>query len=634
MRSATAFTIFLFWRWADFCGAPPVGAPLFTDVTLSTIGQVTHTGAALPGIRIGTGAAWFDYDRDGDLDLYMTNRIGGNHLWRNDGRGTFVDIAAALNVADADHDGSGVSVADFDNDGDLDLYLANGDNDVFFKNQLVETGTAGFIDVTAAAFPGIPTPQRGTSAAWGDYDKDGFLDLYVTNHQEIQGTGAGSQDRLFHNNGDGTFSDVSYLLLGGDANGDGFDDNIGGYAFIASWTDHDNDGDLDILLINDCPFGPVGTKLFRNDGGSNPLAWNFTEVSASVGADACRNGMGIAVGDYDRDGWPDYFYTNIKSPLLLHNNGGTFADLTAAAGLLEDFVPGTGKKRVTWGTIFFDYDLDGFLDLCVAAGTLSASSATDPQPNLLYHNDGNGISFTNISAGSGFDEPGRGRTVVMGDYDGDGDPDPFLVDYGEKALLFRNDYANTTGHHWLILDLEGAGPPLSNRDGIGAKIKLTTPDGAVQYWETHSGTSLGGGSDLAAYFGLANNTLVSQVEITWPSGTIQSVSQLAADQRLTIVETVSAPPLVTVTSPNGRETWTRGTTHLITWTDNFAGNVVIRLFNGSQVAVIIAASTPSDGSFDWTIPTSLAAGKNYKVEVSSLDDPGVKDQSDRTFRCK
>jgi FG-GAP-like repeat len=123
--------------------------------------------------------------------------------------------------------------------------------------------------------------------------------------------------------------------------------------------------------------------------------------------------------------------------------------------------------------------LDGFLDLCVAAGTLTASSTSDPQPNLLYHNDGNGTSCTDVSASSGFDEPGRRRTVVMGDYDKDGDPDLFLVNYGEQVHLYRNDYANTTGHHWLILDLQGAGPPLSNRDGIGAKIKLTTPDGAV-----------------------------------------------------------------------------------------------------------------------------------------------------------
>ena len=627
MRSAAAYVSILLLGWTCLPGETSQAQTLFTDVTVSTLGNVTHTVSALPDLRIGTGAAWFDYDRDGDLDLYMTNRVGANHLWRNDGNGVFVDVAAAVGAADASHDGSGVAVADYDNDGDLDIYLANSDGDVLLKNQLTETGTATFIDVTATAFPGITTPQRGTSAAWGDYDKDGFLDLYVTNHQEIEGTGAGSQDRLFHNNGDGTFTDVSYLLGG--------DDNLGGYGFVATWTDYDNDGDLDILLINDCPFGPVGTKLFRNDGGSDPLAWTFTEVSASVGAADCRNGMGIAVGDYDRDGWMDYFYTNIGSPLLLHNNGGTFTDVTAAAGLDDGVVPATGNDRVTWGAIFFDYDLDGFLDLAVAAGSLkrSGTAGTDPQPNLLYHNDGNGISFTDVSANSGIDETGRGRTLIMGDYDGDGAPDLFLVDYGENVHLYRNDYANTTGHHWLILDLQGAGPPLSNRDGIGAKIKLTTPDGAVQYCETRSGTSLGGGSDIAAYFGLNNNTLVSQVQVTWPSGIVQIVTGLAADQRMTIVE-APAPPEITVTSPNGRETWIKGTAYTVTWTDNISGNVKIRLLKGSTTAAIIAASTPSDGSFDWTVPTSLAEGSNYKVEVLSLDDPTIRDQSDRSFRIR
>jgi len=627
MRSAAAYVSILLLGWTCLPGETSQAQTLFTDVTVSTLGNVTHTVSALPDLRIGTGAAWFDYDRDGDLDLYMTNRVGANHLWRNDGNGVFVDVAAAVGAADASHDGSGVAVADYDNDGDLDIYLANSDGDVLLKNQLTETGTATFIDVTATAFPGITTPQRGTSAAWGDYDKDGFLDLYVTNHQEIEGTGAGSQDRLFHNNGDGTFTDVSYLLGG--------DDNLGGYGFVATWTDYDNDGDLDILLINDCPFGPVGTKLFRNDGGSDPLAWTFTEVSASVGAADCRNGMGIAVGDYDRDGWMDYFYTNIGSPLLLHNNGGTFTDVTAAAGLDDGVVPATGNDRVTWGAIFFDYDLDGFLDLAVAAGSLkrSGTAGTDPQPNLLYHNDGNGISFTDVSANSGIDETGRGRTLIMGDYDGDGAPDLFLVDYGENVHLYRNDYANTTGHHWLILDLQGAGPPLSNRDGIGAKIKLTTPDGAVQYCETRSGTSLGGGSDIAAYFGLNNNTLVSQVQVTWPSGIVQIVTGLAADQRMTIVE-APAPPEITVTSPNGRETWIKGTAYTVTWTDNISGNVKIRLLKGSTTAAIIAASTPSDGSFDWTVPTTLADGSNYKVEVLSLDDPTIRDQSDRSFRIR
>jgi ASPIC/UnbV protein/Ser-Thr-rich glycosyl-phosphatidyl-inositol-anchored membrane family protein len=182
--------------------------------------------------------------------------------------------------------------------------------------------------------------------------------------------------------------------------------------------------------------------------------------------------------------------------------------------------------------------------------------------------------------------------------------------------------------------LQGVGPPLSNRDGIGAKIKVTTPDGIVQYWETRSGDSLGGGSGLrAGYFGLNDNTLVSQVQVTWPSGIVQIATGLGADQRMTIAEP-SAPPNITVTGPNGGETWIKGNTYTLTWTDNISGNVKIRLLNGSATAAIIAASTPSDGSFDWTIPPSLASGRNYKVEVLGLDDPTIRDQSDRSFRIR
>ena len=141
----------------------------------------------------------------------------------------------------------------------------------------------------------------------------------------------------------------------------------------------------------------------------------------------------------------------------------------------------------------------------------------------------------------------------------------------------------------------------------------------------------GGGDDLAAYFGLNNSTFVSKVEITWPSGTVQTLTNLAVNQRLTIVEQASAPPKITVTSPNGKESWVKGSMHTITWTDNISSNVKIRLFNGSTVAAVIAASTPSDGSFDWTVPATLASGSNYKVEVSSLDERTLKDQSDRTF---
>ncbi|CAN5531571.1 hypothetical protein BH20VER3_BH20VER3_02940 [soil metagenome] len=170
---------------------------------------------------------------------------------------------------------------------------------------------------------------------------------------------------------------------------------------------------------------------------------------------------------------------------------------------------------------------------------------------------------------------------------------------------------------------------------------MTTPDGVRQYWETRSGDSLGGGSDLAAYFGVNRNTLISEIEVTWPSGTLQTVRDVSVDQRMTLVEKGSSSPTptptplptpqITVTSPNGRETWSKGNTYTVTWTDDISGNVMIRLLSGRRVVATIAASTPSDGSFDWTVPTSLADGNKYRVEVSSLDDGNITDQSDRRF---
>ena len=528
--------------------------PSFTAVASETGLQFNHDGQTSldnGDMGIGTGAAWFDCEGDGDLDLYVTMRNGANRLFQNDGAGNFVNIASG-DSRDSAHDGAGVSVADFDNDGDKDLYLANSDADVLLRND----GNCGFTDVTASAFPAEPTPfleARGTSASWGDYDNDGNLDLYVANHLNMNATGpddyaADSQDRLFHNNGDGTFTDVSDLIRGVD-DADGNDD-LDGYGFIAGWTDFDNDGDLDIFLMNDCPFGPKGNKLWRNDGGAGPLVWNFTEVSAAAGADQCQNAMGIGWGDPDRDGLSDYFFSNVGSATFLDNNGdGTFTDATVAAGLFEDTVPGSDPAvdRKTWGSVFFDLDLDGYQDLAVAAGVISDLSSTEPQPNMLYRNNGNS-TFTNISDGSGFESPRRTRTVVMGDYDADGAPDLFMVNFGEAVSLVRNEYGGRTSNHWLIVDVEGAGPLAggSNKDGVGAKVKVTTPDGVEQHYEVRSGSSLGGGDDVAAYFGLGLNT-TADVEITWPSGVVQTLTGVTADQRLNVVEDV--PDLVVRVTP-------------------------------------------------------------------------------------
>ncbi len=548
----------VFWIGVGICiGAGWTGRveaqPYLFDRVTSTsgIGNLIHGGIGNADLRIGTGAVWFDYDNDGDLDLFMTQRNGPNLLFENDGTGSFTDVAALRGVTFDTHDAAGAAAADYDNDGDLDLYLANSDGDLLLRNELVETGSPDFSDVTATAFPGETLPlldARGASVSWGDYDNDGYLDFYVAHHLYVGADRfdytADSQDRLFHNNGDGTFTDVSYLIAGvDDANGN---NDLDGYGFIAGWTDYDGDGDIDIFLMNDCPYGPKGNKLWRNDGGTDPFAWNFTEMAESVGLTdeaTCVNAMGLALGDYNRDGLWDYFYTDIGTATLIRNDGDTgsgttFTDVTMVAGVFEDVVPGTDppQNRVTWGAVFLDYDLDGFQDLAVAAGTLGHNSNANPQPNLLYHNNGDG-TFAKVETDAWEEDTRRGRTIVRGDYDGDGDPDLFLVNYDQGVELLRNNNAN--GNNWLILDLEGAGPAAggSNKNGIGAKVQVTTPDAVTQHEEVRSGSSLGGGDDLAAYFGLGMNT-TADIEVTWPSGITQTLVDVPAGQRLRIKEAV------------------------------------------------------------------------------------------------
>ncbi|MFK7847686.1 MAG: VCBS repeat-containing protein, partial [Rhodothermales bacterium] len=498
----------------------------FTDVASSVGINVTHDGASVADMGLGAGAAWFDYDNDGDLDLYMTMRTGANFLFQNNA-GSFTDVAAAAGVADASNDGAGVAAADYNNDGCIDLYLANSIIDVLFENNCDGT----FTDIYAGSGLETSGERRGTSASWGDYDNDGFVDLYVAHHYPLDGTNvpddkSKGQDYLYHNNGDGTFTDVTDDMLGDDREK---------ASFMGSWTDYDNDGDLDIYMIADCPFdAQAPMRLWRNDGGTDGVTdWTFTDVAGSANANWCQNGMGLAVGDYDRDGFQDYFYTdngNLSGAggleragtLLLNNNGSTFSDATDAAGV--------SSNNFSWGANFFDYDLDGWEDLFMAAGSLNDFSSVESK---LWHSDGNGISFTDVSVAQGVNDTGRGRSGVYADYDQDGDPDLFLVNYGGQARLFRND--NSNSNNWLIVDLEGV---TSNHDGIGAKVELTSGSG-TQTHEIHSGSSLGGGDDVAAYFGLGTDASISNLTITWPSGTVQTVNGVGINQRILVVESTT-----------------------------------------------------------------------------------------------
>ncbi len=538
------------WIGLVLCTLQGMGQPLFVDVAEKEGISFTHVSPDIKDdLLFGTGAAWVDCDNDGDLDLYISQRNGSNKLYRNNRIGTgtpnFTDITYG-DAMDIDHDGAGVTVADYDNDGDKDLYLSNGDNDVLLQNQ----GGCSYTDVTAEAFPEFPgfMPSRGTTASWGDLNNDGWLDLYVVNHEARYRRGFSLQDFLLINNGNGTFRNESLALVG-DFDEDGIAD-LEGAGFVAALTDLDNDDDLDIFVINECPYWPEDNKIWRNDGNLS-----FTEISDQVGPfiggmmlpgsstpkPDCQTAMGMAVGDPNRDGFMDYFYSNwnnsTETAIFLQNTGEQLLDKTQETGLKDSRVPESSAYRITWGASFLDLDNDMLLDLAVAAGEyLDNTGIFAVQPNLLYHNTGieNGLpNYTRLDdAESGIGDPYKARTIIKGDYDLDGDVDLLVINYEGQALLYNNQ--STTDNHWIELEMVGDAT-MSNLDGIGAKVRVTTPDGTVQYEEIRSGSSLGGGEDAAAHFGLGAYDQV-EVYVKWPSGVETNTGLIDADRRIKIYE--------------------------------------------------------------------------------------------------
>ncbi|NIU17476.1 MAG: hypothetical protein GWN61_26440, partial [candidate division Zixibacteria bacterium] len=304
--------------------------PVFQDVSGAAGISATHTTELMI-----IGQAWGDVNQDGWPDLFVTDDEGPNTLYLNDGDSTFSVSPNNAQVAMPGMVGSGAVFGDYNNDDWPDLYVLNvGPNMLFMNN-----GGNGFVDVTSPA--GVGDGNRGQTGAWGDYDKDGFLDLYVVNYN-CTACPNGNRDTLYHNNGDGTFSDVTGALI---------DQVIRKPGFTGSFLDYDNDGDLDIYVVNDFRTGNV---LWRNDGpGCN--YWCFTDVSLSSGADTRVDGMGLAIGDYDIDGDLDLYFSHNGPAVLLQNQTSqgspTFVDGSAAAGV--------NFAAIGWGTVFFDFDNDG-----------------------------------------------------------------------------------------------------------------------------------------------------------------------------------------------------------------------------------------------------------------------------------
>jgi hypothetical protein len=495
------------------------------------------------------GLALFDYDGDGDVDIYFLNGapLGGtqvdppprNALYRNDGGWKFTDVTQQAGVGDIGY-GLGVCVGDYDNDGDPDIYLNNCGPNVLYRNN----GDGTFTDVTRAA--GVQNGDLvGAGACFLDIDKDGDLDLYVANYVDftypkhqtryINGHPAyvgpmiygPVPDTLYRNNGDGTFTDIS--VESGVAAHAGT-----GMGMICA--DYDEDGDTDVIIGNDA----MANFVFRNKGSGH-----FEEVGLMTGLAYDQHGvgmgtMGVECGDYDNDGRLDFHMTSYQQQwAILYRNlgGGFFQDLTHAEGAGSGTFP-----HVTWGSGLVDLDNDGDRDLFIACGHLQDTvdlwddTTSYCARNILLMNTGRG-KFADVSdrSGDGMAVQLSSRGAAFDDLDNDGDIDAVVLNSRREATLLRNDSAN--GNHWIQIMLRGT---KSNRDGVGARVKVVTADSS-QIDEVHSGRGYQSHYGTLLHFGLGQHRRINRIEVHWIGGGIDVFEDLAVNRRLTITEGAKRP---------------------------------------------------------------------------------------------
>ena len=507
---------------------PPSGDTTFINVAPAAGITTDHNATGMCGMVTGVGAAWADADGDGDQDLFTTNRNGANHFYRNDGDTDldgvvdFVDIAVQLGMDAPSEDSFATVFIDFDNDGDQDLFVSNSSGNTLWENQLADGGSLTFVDISGSA--GLDDIGRIQTATWGDVDGDGYLDVYYAKHGSCA-VGGTNTDLLFHNDGDGTFTDWTTYLCGGGAVPC---DDVDGLGFVAGMFDYDNDGDVDIYLVNDNIAGSnQPNKLFRNDGSDGSGGWLFVEDSASANVDVSLNGMGLAIGDYNNDGFLDLAFSDAGPGLLLMNDGdGTFTDVSGSSGVTAGLAGG-----VSWGTAFLDYNNDGWQDLFFAQGSIGT---VGPLASEMLENNGLG-GFTNVTDITGLGDEARARNVSKADFNGDGWVDIFIGNYDDYPLLMQNkSVENGNLNEWLTITLEGTE---SNRDAIGALVSVTTP-GGTQTQLISSGGNHGGGSQKAAFFGLSAETSAT-VTITWPNGVVDSLGSIDSGQAVHFVEPTS-----------------------------------------------------------------------------------------------
>jgi enediyne biosynthesis protein E4 len=526
----------------------------FVDVTqrlgIHFLYQASHTSKKYLPETMGSGVALFDYDNDGSLDIFLVNgatlsdptpkgtipkKTGPkdwNRLYHQKADGTFEDVTEKAGLQGRGY-GMGVAVGDYDNDGYEDLYVtAYGGNKLYHNN-----GDGTFADVTAKA--GVGGGGWSTSAAWVDLDGDGLLDLVVLRYLEwdFDDVWCGEHKEgyraychpdyfkparplVYHNNGDGTFTEVAGKLgLSKPAKGLG-----------VAIADYDRDGHIDLFFANDS----MVEFLYHNKGdGTFEEVGLVSEVAVDIDGRTYA-GMGVDFADYNNDGWPDLVVTNLANQryALYQNNGdGTFTYQSTRSGLA-----GMSLTHSGWGVKLFDFDNDGWKDLLIAQGhDLDTIEQTNPnlryrEPMLLAHN--NGKEFADVSRRSGevFKQSWVARGMAIGDLDNDGRLDAVVTTNDGPAYVLHNE--TPTANHWLLLKLVGH---KSNRDAIGASMKLVTASGQQFATVTTAGSYLSS-SDKRVHFGLGKEKSVASIEIRWPSGIVQTLSNIPADQVLQIDE--------------------------------------------------------------------------------------------------
>lgn len=543
------------------CSGRPV--PQLEDVTAKTGITFQHTSDPSKKYIVESmsgGVILFDYDRDGWLDIYFTNAptvamaIKGQKsqgaLYHNNHDGTFTDVTARSGLTKPCF-AMGGAVGDYDNDGWPDLYITClGGNTLYHNN-----GDGTFTDVTEKA--GVKDGRWSTGAAFGDYDGDGRVDLMVTNYvdfhlNDLPGFGSapyckyrginvqcgprglkGAGDSLFHNNGDGTFTDVSQSA--------GVSDPSGYYGMSVIWADFNNTGHPDIYVANDS----TPKFLYRNEGGGK-----FKDIGLQSGTAVSEDGseqasMGIAVGDYLHTGRPSLYVTNFEdeNDLLYRNDGDwNFTEVSYPAGVALSSLP-----WVKWGTAFVDLDNDGWLDLITVTGHVYPQVDTLPsgggyrEPKLLDLNQKDG-TFCDASqqAGPALMEKRVSRGLAVGDLFNDGNMDVVVGNLDGKPMILRN--RGIPGRHWVSFELAGV---KSNRLALNARVQLIA-GGMTQTEEIHSGGSYLSQNDLRVHFGLGATTKIDRVVIHWPSGAVETLTNLEADKFYSVLEGQGVVPFARI----------------------------------------------------------------------------------------